>query len=587
MVNLPFADGTAALRVVGTETHNSGWIDRIVIADGAFPLETNGNTTRGNVLAAPVAADYKRYNDAELSGIRASLLWRPTDRLSMTASGFRQTITQGGLNEIEVPPGGNAFYQPFDVPQTFDDRFTLGSFTLQYRFDAFDLTSATSRWTRREDIHFDASEPFQWAFSTPTKLFPFNSSQGGLGPNSPSSLEEDRTTQTSEEVRLASNTESKFKWLVGYFYQDFTSETDLPILFPGAVSLFGTGNMITQIQPAKITQNAFFGEASYQLTPSLKATVGLRRYSFDSSLETTVSGAISSTGSDVTATSSNSQSASGVNPKFNLSYQVNEELLLYTTIAEGFRPGGANQPIPTTGAVGSACEAALQANHGTTAFVASPLAFAPDTVWNYEIGEKFRTAGGRLTVNSAVYYENWQKVQQEIALGCGFPYTDNAGEVHVYGSEVEINALLIPGLVLSANAGYTHANFAIGSLETGVTPGTPVQGIPLWTSSQSLEYHHRISDQLSLIGRIENNYIDGRTAVAFKVIELPPYDLTNVRIGIEGDRWSATLFAKNALNKQVLLSPSIAISNYTTTFTPYTVNQPLTFGIDLNYHFGR
>jgi iron complex outermembrane receptor protein len=37
MVNLPFAGGMAALRVVGSYSHDAGWIDRVVIAPGEFP----------------------------------------------------------------------------------------------------------------------------------------------------------------------------------------------------------------------------------------------------------------------------------------------------------------------------------------------------------------------------------------------------------------------------------------------------------------------------------------------------------------------------------------------------------------------
>jgi outer membrane receptor protein involved in Fe transport len=47
MLNLPLGS-TAALRIVGTDSHTSGWIDRVVIANGAFPLETNNLQTRGN-----------------------------------------------------------------------------------------------------------------------------------------------------------------------------------------------------------------------------------------------------------------------------------------------------------------------------------------------------------------------------------------------------------------------------------------------------------------------------------------------------------------------------------------------------------
>ena len=41
MLNLPLGD-TAAVRVVGSFTSDSGWIKRLVIADGAVPVDAGG-----------------------------------------------------------------------------------------------------------------------------------------------------------------------------------------------------------------------------------------------------------------------------------------------------------------------------------------------------------------------------------------------------------------------------------------------------------------------------------------------------------------------------------------------------------------
>ena len=594
MLNLPFAGGTAALRIVGSESHDSGWIDRIVIAPGEFPLETNGGSTRGDVAAAPVLANYKDVNDEDLTSARVSLLWNPTDRLAITPTIFYQRIKQDGLSDIDSTPGTYTNYQPFNTPEPFSDRFDLYSLNVQYRFDAFDLTSTTSRWIRDEDLRQDGTEEIQWALSPalagagcPNPL-PFLTTQPcGSGPTSPTPLEDDKSQQTSEEIRITSSGDTAFKWLAGFFYSDFEADWDLYVLQPGAAPIFGTGNGFTQIQPTKIIQNAFFGEVSYQFTQQLKGTVGLRRFHYDSSVETAVSGFLSSTGSDTIANSASGEKDQGVNPKFDLSYDVAKNLLLYTTISKGFRPGGGNQPIPTAGPLGSQCEADLQTNHGTTAFVASPLSFAPDNVWSYEIGEKASTLENRLTINSALYFEKWNGVQQNIPLGCGFPYTDNSGVAHIYGGELEVNALLTTGLVLSANAGYAHATFVVGSLEAGITAGTPVQDVPDWTSSVALAYRHKLRDDLALTARMENNYVAGHTDATFSINHLPSYDLTNLRAGVESGHWSAVLFAKNVFNNKALLSDASAINVNAATFNRVAVSQPLTVGVDLNYHFGH
>src|SRR3984885_7797283 len=215
MVNLPFAGGTAALRIVGSESHESGWIDRIVIANGAFPLPTDNNTVRGNVLAAPVAADYKNANNADLQAVRASILWQPIDRLAITPSFFYQRIDQNNLSQIDSDPGTDAHYEPFNVPEPVSDNFDLDSINVRYKFNAFDVTSTTSYWNRSERIAQDASEQWQWALG-----IPYYTSQGGIGPIAPN-LENATSKQTSEELRLTSSGDSAFQWLVGYFYADF------------------------------------------------------------------------------------------------------------------------------------------------------------------------------------------------------------------------------------------------------------------------------------------------------------------------------------------------------------------------------
>jgi iron complex outermembrane recepter protein len=582
MVNLPFGTGTAALRIVGSESHDSGWIDRVVIAPGAFPLETNNNTVRGNVLAAPVAADYTDVNDVALKAVRISLLWKPTDRLTITPSLLYQEIQAGGFPYIDSDPGTDAHYQPFDSPEPYADRFRLGSVSLQYLMDSFELSSTTSYWTRDEQVHQDAAESFQWGLGLPS----FYTSEGGIGPSV--AFEDDQSRQTSEEIRITSLSSSNFKWLVGYFYEDFESEWNVSYPTPGTVSLFGIDNLYTQFVPTKIIQQALFADLSYKLTSQLTATAGLRRYRYDESLYTTVSGAISPTGSDAIAHYASSEDNQGVNPKFTLSYEAGKDLLLYATGAKGFRPGGGTGPIPTSGPLGTACEANLQANEGTTQFVPSPVAFAPDVVWSYELGEKMRAFESRLTVNSAVYFENWSGVQQFIALPCGYNYQANAGDAHVYGAEFETQAVLAPGLVLSANAAYTHATFVAATvLNAGISPGTPVQDVPNWTSSASLAYRHSVSNHIALTARIENDYVGTRTDATYSINRLPSYDLTYIRAGMEGDRWSMVFFAKNVFNQRAFLDNITQFAINLPTYNRVAVSQPLTFGVDLSYQFGR
>ena len=80
-----------------------------------------------------------------------------------------------------------------------------------------------------------------------------------------------------------------------------------------------------------------------------------------------------------------------------------------------------------------------------------PTQFKPDSLWSYELGEKARLLGGRLTINGAVYYEDWKAVQTAVTLGCGYNYQDNGAAAKVIGGELEIAAQLTRHLSLNVS----------------------------------------------------------------------------------------------------------------------------------------
>ena len=218
MVNLPLAADTMALRIVGEYGYTSGWIDRLVVPN--FPLASNGGLTRGNVLAAPVAAAHRGVNDERLTGARVSLLIKPSDALTITPSIFYQRIGQGGENAYDSDPGTPAHYQPFDIAEPYSDRFTIYSLPATYLFADFSLTSATSYWTRTSTQIQDGSEATQNALGIPT----FDVAAGGIGPVV--AHEADTTNQFTQEIRLASSGEGRLQWILGGFYSNYYFSID-------------------------------------------------------------------------------------------------------------------------------------------------------------------------------------------------------------------------------------------------------------------------------------------------------------------------------------------------------------------------
>ena len=261
--------------------------------------------------------------------------------------------------------------------------------------------------------------------------------------------------------------------------------------------------------------------------------------------------------------------------------------MLYTTAAKGFRPGGGTGPVPTAGPL--SCETSLQSEYGTAGFVAGPTSFKSDNVWSYELGEKLKTAGNRVSVNSSLYFEKWSGVQQTNSLAsCGYDYTANAGDAHVYGGEIEVKVVVVNDLVASLNTGYTHAALVSSDLlNSGFNPGTPIQDDPKWTGSASLAYRHELSDKLAVIARVDSTYVGTRTDETYAINTLPSYDLTNVRAGVEHKNWSAVVFVNNVANKRAQINDVTEAAENLATYNRIAVSQPLTAGIDLNYRFGR
>jgi outer membrane receptor protein involved in Fe transport len=107
---------------------------------------------------------------------------------------------------------------------------------------------------------------------------------------------------------------------------------------------------------------------------------------------------------------------SGFNSRANLSWKVTEDALLYYTWSQGFRAGAFNRS-----AANCACSPLrsgpyqwqAQANvHGSWE---PPLALAPDSLTNNELGWKTMWLDRRIQWNGAIYQENWNHAQISVA----------------------------------------------------------------------------------------------------------------------------------------------------------------------------
>jgi iron complex outermembrane recepter protein len=608
MLNLPLIDNSMALRLVGTDSHTSGWIDRIVLSDFPLPVPSSSQTgwSRGDVLGGTVAHDYTQSNAEHLAGARGTLLWKVSDNFTLTPTVFYQRVTQDGPSAYDSDPGTMAHYQPFDIAEPYSDQFTLAALTANYTASSFDLTSVTARWTRTSTQTQDTSESFENPFTcitVPDNAPPYCTAEmpfygaNGVGSGPVVGTETDPSSQFSEELRIASTGDGPLKGVAGVFYSDFKSQWQLNTQSVNNLSYVDFSNFTTPAatttvwglnEPAHITQWAVFGEGTWSITPALKATVGARVFSYTSDLSMYFAGWGSPLGGAAPSTTDVSQSSTGLDPKLNLSYEFSKDLMVYATAAKGFRPGGGNQPLPNFGPPNA------PANFHYTEW---PKTYDSDSLWSYEVGEKARFLDRRLIVNASVYYEDWTQIQLE-ELPFGYPLFDNAGDAKIYGGELEINALLGGGFTLSASGAYTHAALEPGPHYTivlenqtvGSTPSDVVPDVPKYTANVGLDYLHALNGPLSLVAHADYTYTGQRyDLVAInqgQMWSLPGYGLANLRFGVKTvSAWNASLFVTNLANNHPSLENMTALNLANPDFNRVVTSQPRTVGLDFSFKY--
>ena len=179
-------------------------------------------------------------------------------------------------------------------------------------------------------------------------------------------------------------------------------------------------------------------------------------------------------------------------PKLGARYQVNDDAVVYASFSQGYRDGG------FAGDTGSFGE------------------FQEETVNAYEVGVKSDWSEGRLRMNGAFFFYDYQDLQIELSQLRNNLVTRsvfNAGEAELMGAEVESTWLASQTLQLSLNVGWldteiTELDRSDPSLDFGfLRSGNAFGQAPEWTVSIVPELYFPLANG-SLTWRSEINYKD-------------------------------------------------------------------------------
>ncbi len=612
MVNVPFSD-TLALRVVGYYTEMSGFIDAV----------QPGGSTRDDV------------NEGDRWGFRASLLFQPTEDLSITPRVIYQEIEVDGFPRVDrfnilaneftttQPPVKLGEREQFtQLEESFSDEFFLADLTIEYDLGDITLTSVTS-YSDREVLQVrDATQLTGSITAQPGAITPLV--PAGFGPaifNLDSPLDDATDVKTFTQELRASGTSDRLDWVFGLFYTDIEREygqtltvsgfetaaslaagASIPTTTPGVPgTIAGRDNLFISNIPYDFDQFAAFAEATIHITEQLDLTLGARYFNFDEERELNFDGifAVQTLGSDAKVGSESSS------PRVILAYEVNENFTVNAQIAKGFRLGGVNDPLNAP-----LCSASDLTTFGGNA------KFADEQLWNYEFGGRGVLADGRVNVSGAVFVQKIKDLQATLDAGsCSSRVILNVSRARSVGAEFEVAAQITEGLDVALSASYVDAELksnvrdstgAIlgGSLKKGNRlPTVPefqlaavlnyvtdlengMQGFATATFQHVGSRYTQIGDQAPGFGQLplQTTPIGAPSAtfVGFDP-QLDDYQTGNLRVGVRKDNWEVSVFVNNLWDEEAELALDRERGGRAR--FGYLTNQPRTFGIATTIDF--
>lgn len=258
-------------------------------------------------------------------------------------------------------------------------------------------------------------------------------------------------------------------------------------------------------------------------------------------------------------------------PKITLRFKPTDDSMLFAGYSRGFRSGGFNQ----TG-VSAAGIAGIQD------------LFDAETANTYEIGAKAEFFDRRLSASANAYYTR--------AEGSYFfvfdPNTStqnlgNLDRVDYQGIELELKAALAEGFDAFLGLGYTDSEIK-QSDRAATDVGNQAPLVSEYSANLGLQYRRPLGDTLNLLVRTDLEAIGPTWFYPDNATERDPVELLNMRLGLEGGRWSATLWAKNltdeVYNAEWSPGPQFFPNpGYTNNFVFKAL--PRRWGVDLTYRF--
>jgi outer membrane receptor protein involved in Fe transport len=616
-VNIPITSNVA-VRLVGWDEYDAGYINNVY---GERTFATSGDTINNASLVK------KDFNGNHTFGGRAALKWDIDSNWSVTPMLIAQETRNTGTFGYE-PAVGDLEVQRFQ-PDTYHDQFLMAALTVAGKIGKFDVVYSGSEFTRKVNSQSDYSDYsvfYDGVYGSGANWLDGNGNP--IANPSQEIVGTDHYTKESHELRISSPSTDRFRIIAGLFEQRQTHWIIQDYLIQGLGSQLtvpGWNNTYWLTDQMRIDRDAAaFTEMSFDVTDHLTLNGGVRVYDYDNTLkgfygfsEGTDQEFIAEEGlvgpfgpsnpgpagmsncfssqtyrGDPCINLDKKSTGSGETHKINLTYKFDANKLVYFTYSTGYRPGGINR----NGALGP---------------------YAADSLSNYELGWKTTWMNHRLTLNGALFYEDWSNMQFSYLGQYSLTVVANAGEAVSKGIESDFNYRVTNHFNLSGAVTYTDARLVQDYCQSTTLPcnaanaaNNPIQApagtkLPVTPQFKGDLIARYTWDVLNWKAHAQGvvSYVGERNASLLPSQEysspgvqgiggMPAYATLDLAFGVEKNGLGLELFIKNVTDERGQVSRS-ATCNTCQASAPglpppaiYVVPiQPLTAGLKLSKKF--
>lgn len=527
--------------------------------------------------------------DAEKNyGFQATLGYFPNDKITLTPKVIIQKQIGAGYDFAEGEIGNFTQVRASGVPETYSDDWKHYSVTGEFEMENGKLVSSLSFLDRKILEVDDDGESF-------SRLFELYDGEENLDFFAGNISKQVNMQQFNYELRFQSSLKKKFNYTLGLFFSKQNEEESWLSNSLGAGSYFSLyyyeepdfAEYIEDEAPNfyefggayENKELAFFGEAYYSFTKKLKATIGLRYFEASSGIDSYETGFLVDTEYiEVIGRSRESD----IIPKLNLTYQLDKNKMFYANVGKGYRLGDLNEIVPQI-FCGDELADLPDGTH--------PKIFQSDYLWNYELGFKGTWANGKIVTNGAIFYNDWQNLQQHQTLDCGYSFTSNVGSAHTTGFEIEAKTKISDNLEVGGGFGFTEARIDEGGQNLEAEAGDKILFTPSVTGNLNAEYSKDFSAKgswyihanLQHVGKRFNTFSPEEPEEAYRIFDA--YTIINARAGLRLSKYEFSLFAQNLTNTQANFGDIFSIAVDIPDRPRYATNRPITVGLQARVSF--